>query len=123
MDNQPRKFASAGNAVEIDPNEPQPGLYRDPQSGKEIGILDSNQAAAAVRVGFVLVPGGDPHKTQSEMDRDERIRNGEEEEVAETESTDDESATDESEAKVEPAPAPEPDKASVKNIKDEKASK
>lgn len=53
---------------ENDPKVPTAGLYRDPQSGAEIGCLDGNQAAAAIRVGYVLVPDGDPYKTQAEME-------------------------------------------------------
>lgn len=59
---------------EIDANNFPAGLYRDPESGKEIGCLDENQAAAAVRLGYKLVPGGDPMKTQAEMDADAGIQ-------------------------------------------------
>jgi len=54
---------------EQNPVDTPVGLYKDPESGMEIGALHEAQAAAFVRAGYKLV-SNDPMKTQEAMDAD-----------------------------------------------------
>jgi hypothetical protein len=59
------------STTEVNPNEAQIGLYRDPESGNFVGCLDENQASAAIRVGFKLYEAGvdAAMRPESELDK------------------------------------------------------
>ena len=71
--NQPIKPPAAGDAQEVRPTSAvNPiGLYRNPETGVEVGVIEEIQGDAVIRQGFVLIEEGRDAamKTQEEMDK------------------------------------------------------
>ena len=64
------QFASAGNAMERGAREHELGLYYHDGSKTYIGVIDENQASAAIRVGYKLIKVAATSAEATEMSKE-----------------------------------------------------